>query len=120
MEIRTFGQLLRRCREDAGKTLKDAAASLGFSAVYLSDIERGRRNPPAAEAIKKIAAFIGCSASQLLDQADLDRKRVEIPLTSAATSNEAALALARRWTDLTEDQLQHIMNILEGGQNKPL
>ena len=118
MEKRTFGQLLRQCREDAGKTLKDVAARLGLSVVYLSDIERSRRNPPTAEAIKKIADFIGCPARQLLDQADIDRKRVEIPIASAGNSTEAALVLARRWPDLTDDQLQHIMSIVKEEKNK--
>ena len=113
MEKRTFGQLLRQRREDARKTLKDVADYLGLSIVYLSDIERNRRNPPAAEIINKIAAFIGCPANWLLDQADMDRNRVEIPLTSADSSNMAALALARRWTDLTEEQLQNILRIVK-------
>jgi len=113
MGKRTFGQILRASRVEAQKTLKGVADCLGWSVVYLSDIERGRRNPPAAEDIKKIADCIGCPASQLLDQADLDRERVEIPLTNTGRSNEAALALARRWTDLTEDQLHHIMKIVK-------
>lgn len=38
------GAWLRDRRESAGLSLRDLGARLGFSAVYLSDIERNRRN----------------------------------------------------------------------------
>jgi transcriptional regulator with XRE-family HTH domain len=38
------GAWLRERRTRAGLSLRDVGARLGYSAVYLSDIERGRRN----------------------------------------------------------------------------
>lgn len=38
------GAWLREQREAAGLSLRELGARLNFSAVYLSDVERGRRN----------------------------------------------------------------------------
>jgi transcriptional regulator with XRE-family HTH domain len=38
--------MLKRMRSDNGYTLRDLAAKVGFSAVYLSKIEHGRAKPP--------------------------------------------------------------------------
>lgn len=38
------GLWLRKVRLDAGITLRDMGRRVGFSAVYLSDVERNRRN----------------------------------------------------------------------------
>jgi len=42
------GPWLRERRQVAGLSLREMARQVGFSAPYLSDIERGNRNPPAA------------------------------------------------------------------------
>lgn len=115
----TFGALLRSFREAAKMTLKDVSMSMDWSIVYLSDIERGRRNPPSAADIQKLAAIIGCSQIKLLDQANRDRDRIEILLSDNKhrTANDAALTLARRWTELTEDQLADIMKIIKENED---
>lgn len=46
------GQWLRLTRLHAGLTLQEVARRLSFTAVYLSDIERNRRNCPL-----KVRAF---------------------------------------------------------------
>jgi transcriptional regulator with XRE-family HTH domain len=45
---------LRANRETAGLTLKQAAARIGTSVVYLSEVERGLRGPLAANRTKKL------------------------------------------------------------------
>lgn len=47
---------LRAKRQDADVSLREFARKLGFSAAYLSDIERGRRDctPSIAEAYKNL------------------------------------------------------------------
>ena len=44
-----FGDLLRKLRRKANRTLGDVARVLGFSVVYMSDVERGNRKPLNAE-----------------------------------------------------------------------
>ena len=43
---RTFGKFVRQRRNELGVSLRDFAAQLGMTAAYLSDIEKGNRNPP--------------------------------------------------------------------------
>ena len=110
----SFGGLVRALREHMGKTIKDLASYMNWSIVYLSDIERGRRNPPAVDALKKMALFLQCNEDELIDSANKERKRVEIELKSGSiNATDTALLLARRWSDLTEQQLSDIMEILK-------
>ena len=110
----SFGDLLRSLRAHAGKTLKGFADHMGWSIVYLSDIERGKRNPPSIEDIRKMAVFLGSQATDLLDAANRQRNRVELNIGSDdCVVTDAALMLARRWTELTEDEAREIMKILD-------
>ena len=47
VEARTFGQLLRRLRVDAGLSQARLAARVHFSTPYIANIEQGRRRPTA-------------------------------------------------------------------------
>lgn len=109
----SFGDLLRELRQQAGKTLKGLAEHMDWSIVYLSDIERGKRNPPSVGDIKKMAIFLDIQADKLLDMANRQRNRVELNIESDdCVVTDAALMLARRWTDLTDDEAREIMEIL--------
>ncbi len=109
-----FGVQLRDLRIKCKKTLKDLAEALDVSVVYVSDIERGKRNPPAQDKIHKIASFFHTSPSTLLEAAALDRDRVELELDGEAESmsSRTALALARRWSTISDEELNEIMKIL--------
>jgi transcriptional regulator with XRE-family HTH domain len=110
-----FGARLRELRERAGIRLNEIAAVVDWSVVYLSDIERGRRNPPEESKIRRIAEIIQANYAELVDLANKERKRVELDLDGKSPRIEmAALMLARSWKDLTEDQAIQIQKILEG------
>jgi transcriptional regulator with XRE-family HTH domain len=64
-----FGELLRQLRLPTGKSLGELARHLGYSVVYLSDIERGRRPPFDDSKIRETAAFLGLDPEPLLDAA---------------------------------------------------
>ena len=50
---KTFGQCIRRKREELGLSVRALAARIEMSPVYLSDIERGNRNAPTGANVKK-------------------------------------------------------------------
>ena len=54
----TFGEFLQRKREEKQITLRKMAEMLHVSAPYLSDIEKGRRNPPEMEKLEQIAQIL--------------------------------------------------------------
>ena len=63
-----FGDLLRKLRRKADKTLGDVARLLGVSVVYVSDVERGNRKPFSNERIVLIARFLGESPDLLIEK----------------------------------------------------
>lgn len=68
-----FGSRLRELRIQAGISLVKLARSLGLSSPYLSDIERGNRNPPRKH-ISTIAEVLGLS-----DEEEAELARLSTP-----------------------------------------
>ena len=67
MDIRTrLGQNVRRLCEAKGWSQEDYADRAGIHRTYVSDIERGRRNPTVI-VVEKLAEPLGVTAGQLLD-----------------------------------------------------
>jgi len=76
-----FGRYIddkRRGRNNNGDDikLKDIAEAMGMTASYLSDIIKGRRNPPEMHIIERIAVILNLSPDEkeeLLDLAGRER-----------------------------------------------
>lgn len=67
MDITTrLGRNLRRLREEKGWSQEDYADRAGIHRTYVSDIERGRRNPTVT-VIERLAKPFGIGAGRLLD-----------------------------------------------------
>ena len=70
MDIRTrLGHNVRQLREARGWSQEDYADRAGIHRTYVSDIERGRRNPTIT-VVEKLARPFGVSAGSLLDEAE--------------------------------------------------
>jgi len=61
-----LGWNVRRLREAKGWSQEDYADRAGIHRTYVSDIERGRRNPTVT-VVEKLAKPLGVSAGSLLD-----------------------------------------------------
>jgi transcriptional regulator with XRE-family HTH domain len=59
-----LGEKLRAARTEQGQTLTDTATRAGISPQYLSEIERGRKEP-SSEMIAAVAGALGTSLSEL-------------------------------------------------------
>ncbi|KQY98598.1 XRE family transcriptional regulator [Microbacterium sp. Root53] len=57
------GDRLRRMRRERGETLAEVARRAGISVQYLSEIERGRKEPSS----EMVAAVLGALGGTLLD-----------------------------------------------------
>ena len=67
MDINTrLGKNIRRLREEQGWSQEDYADRAGIHRTYVSDIERGRRNPTIT-VVEKLAKPFGIGAGRLLD-----------------------------------------------------
>ena len=87
-----LGQQLRERRLDQGETLAETAARAGLSPQYLSEIERGRKEP-SSEMIAALAGALGISLAGLTEQVagDLRRQRA---IRASRGSGPVMLALA--------------------------
>jgi len=73
--VRLFGENVRKERLALKLTQQDLAAKLGMERSYLSEVERGRRNP-TIQALGRLADALGVEPWELLkvEQADLADK----------------------------------------------
>lgn len=67
MDIRTrLGTNVRRLRQEKGWSQEDYADRAGIHRTYVSDIERGQRNPTVT-VVEKLAKPLGVRPGALLD-----------------------------------------------------
>ena len=60
-----YGRVLREVRRDQDRTLDDVAAEVGMSKQYLSEIERGKKEP-SSEILRSICQALGMPLEHLL------------------------------------------------------
>lgn len=110
-----FADLLRELRVKRRVGLRALSQAVGLSPVYLSDLERGHRRPPAPAVIGRIAAGLGVDPRPLLRAALAERESIELPLSGegrGAKQREAALALLRHWDELSDEELDQIRRLV--------
>jgi DNA-binding XRE family transcriptional regulator len=69
-----LGRRLRVLRQDRQETLAETAARAGVSPQYLSEIERGRKEP-SSEMIAALAGALGTTLIDLTEQVAIDLRR---------------------------------------------
>jgi transcriptional regulator with XRE-family HTH domain len=113
-----FGEQLRRLRRAKELTLADLADTIRCSIAYISDVERGKRNPPSPEKVRKLLAKMGEEArlTDMLLLAAKSRRAVEISVEGK--NDEVAdmlVALARRCDEgsMDDDLARRIKEILD-------
>jgi transcriptional regulator with XRE-family HTH domain len=112
-----FGDLLRKQRRKAEKTLGDIADLLGLSVVFVSDVERGNREPFTNDRIVKIAAYLNVDPTPLMEAADRERGFIEYDIRKARPLEADVVGglvagLARG--GVSDEQLHKIRDVLNG------
>lgn len=79
-----LGRSLRAVRDEQGSRLVDVAEQAGISPQYLSEIERGRKEP-SSEMIAAVAGALGVGLDQLLIDIAGDVRRRQAPLRHRPT-----------------------------------
>jgi transcriptional regulator with XRE-family HTH domain len=79
-----IGMVLRRVRLGQGRTLRDVADAARVSVPYLSEVERGRKEP-SSELLAAICDALGLDLTDLLGEVrfEIARARADVPLTHA-------------------------------------
>ncbi len=65
----TFGTYMRTLRKEKGLTLKQVEKEAKVSNAYLSQIERGLRNPPHPDILRRLAEVYDVTHQELLIEA---------------------------------------------------
>ena len=74
---RLLGDVLRRKRQDEGRTLRQLAAEARISPGYLSEIERGQKEP-SSELLSAICDALNIRLSDLLREVSVDLAAAEL------------------------------------------
>lgn len=117
--ITKFGKELRKLRLDLGITLNDMALKSGVSPSLLSSAETGKKTATETLIDKLADAFDEVQARKphFLSLADETASEVKIRLKeNNALANGTALAFARNFDSLTEQQLNEMMAIFKAGK----
>jgi len=93
-----LGRRLRALRQEQQETLSETAARAGISPQYLSEIERGRKEP-SSEMIAALAGALGTTLIGLTEQVATDLRRQQAlarrgASTRAGRTGPVMLALA--------------------------
>ncbi len=109
-----FGEFLQKKREEKQITLRKMAELLGFSAPFLSDVEKDRRNPPDMEKLSMLAEILQLSEedkSLMLDLAGKKRNSAAPDLPEYIMERDYVSAALRTARDLDageEEWLQFV------------
>lgn len=88
-----LGEQLRRRRHDLGETLAQTAETAGVSPQYLSEVERGRKEP-SSEMIAAIAGALDSSLLELTSAVAAELRSASTPASAAVSASLGAFALA--------------------------
>jgi DNA-binding XRE family transcriptional regulator len=80
-----LGRRLRALRLDQDQTLAETAGRAGISPQYLSEVERGRKEP-SSEMIAALAGALGTTLIGLTEQVSGDLRRQQATRMSRASS----------------------------------
>jgi len=83
-----LGQRLRALRQEQQEKLSETAARAGISPQYLSEIERGRKEP-SSEMIAALAGALGTTLIQLTEQVAGDLRRQQAIWMARASAPRA-------------------------------
>lgn len=114
-----FGAFLQSKREEKKITLRKMAEMLGFSAPFLSDVEKDRRNPPELAKLELIAKILGLTYEEqetLYNLAGKKRDSVAPDLPEYIMKRDYVAAALRTARDLDageEEWLRFVQELKE-------
>lgn len=113
--VTKFGAFLREIRRTHLELLKDMADKLGVSAAFLSSVETGKKSIPGTweEALITHYNLNQKQKSEMREAIDQSARSATIDLTNqSAERRGVAVALARKFDGLTDEQLEMIKKSL--------
>lgn len=104
-QARKLGAIVSRARSRKGLSLREAAAKVGISYVWLNDLEGGRYSDPAPDRLARLAEVLG------IDPVAIDRVNRDVlanSLPDVRTYFRAKEGLTSKQLDEVEATLQRL------------
>ena len=118
--LTSLGKFLRKLRLDSDELLRDMAEKLDMPSSTLSAIETGKRKPPRgfADKVKKAYSLADESEQELYSSAsEASGWSIGIDASSFTQKDQkTAVAFARRFSDLNDEDKDRIWSILNKGK----
>jgi len=100
---KTFGEVLKRLREEKDVTLRELARKLNVSAPFLSDVEKNRRAPLTTERLKQVVEALNLSENEereLMDAVATQKKVIAPDIPEYIIQRDYVSAALRTARDL--------------------
>jgi transcriptional regulator with XRE-family HTH domain len=116
--MKTYGEMLRLLRRNSHKSLEDLASIAGCSISFVSQVERGVKNPPPDDVTEKWLCFLDATErlGELVMASRRSTKRLSVSTEGKDDrATNVLLSLARRYEadQLSEDEIEAIEKCLQ-------
>ena len=127
--MENFGSYMRRLRKERGLTLKQVETHAKVSNAYISQIERGLRNPPQPDILKRLAKTYDVPHRELLiaaghleeDSAETAKRRqIEEAFKHVITDPEFKQGTRLKGTHVSLETKRFIVEMYEKLTNRSL
>ena len=124
-----FGPYIRKLRKERRLTLKQVEKAARVSNSFLSQVERGIRNPPKPDILNRLAEAYGVPAHDLMEAAGYikskpnemrERERVELAYQHVITDPNYSQGTRMRGQTLSLEAKRFIVQIYEKATNRSL
>ncbi len=112
--LTTFGKFLRKLRIDNGELLKDMSEKLNVTVAYLSAVENGKRDIPD-KWLNIIKEEYNLSVQEFIKMQEAAYEEKNSINVSFGSGDDRSLVLsfAREFNELSNDDKQDLLNILQ-------
>ncbi len=112
---RGFADSIRHRRKQLELTLSQVAEQMGWSVPYVSELERGVKQPPPDDNVHRLALVLQLDPQTLVDEAAMSRRSIEIDLEGVGQmQRQLALLLARRfYHGLSDEEAEALIKSLQ-------
>lgn len=106
----SFGDYLKKLREDRNLTLRDVEREAKVSNAYLSQLERGDREVPNYKVLSRLAELYGISVTKLMEVAEGEAKGEKVETSVESPNIEF---LSRGYEKLSPEKKKQFKNFLQ-------
>lgn len=121
LPLMKYGEMLRRAREKAGKSLRQTGDAVKLSVSYMHRVEHSTTPPLSTQHTLDLARFFGTDPIPLIMAMQNERREVRLPIhEDTLERRQFAALLEMRWVDRELDRktVKALLQCLEGAKKK--